>query len=318
MKKIFYNYNLKNKVAIITGASKGIGFEIAKKFIINQSHLVICSRNIKKLKRSFQILNKLKKRSQKIYYLKVDVSSETQIKRLVKFTISKFKKIDILINNAAIYGPKGKIESVDWKKWKKTIEINLFGSILLCREIIPHFKKRKKGKIIQLSGGGAAAPLPNISGYAVSKVGIVRFIEGLSQETKNYKIDVNAVAPGTINTNMLNEILKAGPNKIGVKAFTKSLKQKKEGGTSFKNACDLILFLSSKYSDGVSGKLISAIWDDWKVFPKYKKQLLNSDLFSLRRIIPRDRNIKWGTIKKKSIYDRSLVPSNKINKSEFI
>ena len=301
LSKNLYNYNFYNKVVIITGASRGIGFEVAKKFLKYGSNLVICSKNLTRLKKSFNKLLEIKKITQKIYYLKIDVSAEKDVKKLIKFTKNKFKKIDILVNNAGIYGPKGNIESINWQKWKKTIEVNLYGSIMLCKEIIPHFKKKNQGKIIQLSGGGAAAPLPRVSGYAVSKVGIVRFIEGLSEEVKNYKIDINAVAPGTINTNMLNELLKAGPKKIGKKAYIKSLKQKKDGGSSFQEACDLILFLSSEYSNGISGKLISAIWDDWKIFPSYKKKLSNSDLFSLRRIIPRDRNLKWGIVKKKVI-----------------
>lgn len=312
IKKNSHNFN--KQVVIVTGASRGIGFEVAKKFTVNGADLVICSKNINRLKKSFNKLVKLKKKTQKIFYLKIDVSSQKQIKKLIKFTIIKFKKIDVLINNAGIYGPKGNIESINWKEWKRTIEVNLFGSIMLCKEIIPHFKKRNKGKIIQLSGGGAAAPLPRVTGYAVSKVGIVRFIECLSEEIKNYKIDINAVAPGTINTKMLDEILKAGPKKVGSRAYKKSLQQKKDGGSSLEDACNLILFLSSKYSDGISGKLISAIWDDWKIFPKFKKQLSNSDLFSIRRIIPRDRKIKWGIIKKKNIYDKSLVPSNRIKK----
>lgn len=309
-----YKYNFIKKVVIVTGASRGIGFEVAKRFTLEGSNLVICSSNLQRLKKSFNKLKTFKKKNQKIFYIKTDVSSEKQVKKLVGFTLKKFKKIDILINNAGIYGPKGEIESVNWKKWKKTIEVNLFGSIMLCKEIVTHFKKNNQGKIVQLSGGGAAAPLPRVSGYAVSKAGIVRFVEGFSQEVKNYKIDINAVAPGTINTNMLKEILRAGPKKIGFKAYKKSIRQQKDGGTSFQDACDLILFLSSKFSNGISGKLISAIWDDWKIFPKYKKQLSSSDLFSIRRIIPRDRNLKWGTIKKKSIYDRSLVPTNIIKK----
>ena len=309
-----FNYNLNNKVTIITGASAGIGFEVAKSFVKNGSNLVICSRNLKRIKNSFKKLKKIKKEKQKIFYLKTDISSQKQVKRLVNFTIRKFKKIDILINNAGIYGPKGFIEKINWNHWIKTVQINLFGSILLCREVIPHFKKYNKGKIIQLSGGGAAAPLPRISAYTVSKVGIVRFVENLSQELKGYNIDINSVAPGTINTKMLSEILKAGPKKIGNHAYKKALKQKKLGGSSYEEACNLILFLGSNYSNGISGKLISAIWDDWNNWPNYKSMLSKSDLFTLRRIIPRDRGVKWGQLIKKSIYDRSLVPSNKLKK----
>jgi len=248
--------------------------------------------------------------------LKTDVSSPKQVKNLINFTIKKFKKIDILVNNAGIYGPKGFIEKVNWKSWIKTIQVNLFGSILLCREVLPYFKKRNKGKIIQLSGGGAAAPLPRITGYAVSKVGIVRFIESLSEELKGYNIDVNSVAPGTINTDMLNEVLAAGPKKIGKNAYEKALNQRKLGGSSFEDVCNLIIFLGSNYSDGISGKLISAIWDDWKSWPSKKSILKNNDLFTLRRITSIDRGITWGILKKKSIYDRSLVPTNRLKGSK--
>ena len=309
-----YKYNFNGKVTIVTGASRGIGFEVAKNFLKFGSNLVICSSNLKRIRSSFKKLKKIKKNEQKIFYLKTDVSSQKQVKKLINFTIKKFKKIDILVNNAGIYGPKGFIEKVNWEHWVKTIKINLFGSILLCKEIIPYFKKFNKGKIIQLSGGGAAAPLPRVSGYAVSKVGIVRFIENLSEELKDYNIDVNSVAPGTINTNMLSEILNAGPKKIGHYAYKKALKQKKLGGSSYEDACNLILFLGSKYSDGIRGKLISAIWDDWKNWSSHKSLLAKNDLFTLRRITSRDRGVKWGQKKKKSIYDRSLVPINKLKK----
>tara|TARA_B100002051_G_scaffold223802_1_gene218632 strand:+ start:624 stop:1583 length:960 start_codon:yes stop_codon:yes gene_type:complete len=313
-KKKGFNYNFQDKTVLITGASKGIGYEIAKSYLKYGANLMICSSNSKNIKKSYTKLERMRKKNQKIFYSVTDVSSPKKVKKLVSFTIRKFKKIDILINNAGIYGPKGCIEKIDWDEWVKTIKINLFGSVLLCRSVIPHFKKNNKGKIIQLSGGGAASPVPRISGYAVSKVGIVRFIENLTSEVKKYKIDINAVAPGAINTNMLEEVLKAGPKKIGVYYYNKALKQKKLGGSSFKEACDLILFLGSKYSNGIKGKLISALWDDWKNWPNYKKFLKNTDIFTLRRITAKDRGFSWGTISKKSIYDRSLAPYSVISK----
>jgi 3-oxoacyl-[acyl-carrier protein] reductase len=174
------------------------------------------------------------------------------------------------------------------------MQINLFGSVLLCRAVIPYFKKKNKGKIIQLSGGGAASPLPLISSYAVSKAAIVRFVENLSEEVKNYNIDINAIAPGPLNTGMLKEVLKAGPQKVGKEFYKKLLKQKETGGTPFSKVCELILFLGSKYSDGIRGKLISALWDDWKNWINYKQLLQNSDAYTLRRIVGKDRGFGWG------------------------
>ena len=301
-------FNFKNKVAIVTGASAGLGFEISKYFLKYGASLIICSSNSKNIRKAFNKLKKIIKNNQKIFYKTTDVSSSKQIKDLIKFSFKKFRKIDILVNNAGIYGPKGNIEKVNWSDWVKTIEVNLFGSVLLCKSLIPHFKKNKKGKIIQLSGGGAASPVPNISGYAVSKAGIVRFVENLSSELKGFNIDINEVAPGAVNTNMLNEVLKAGPKKIGSYYYKKALIQKKEGGSPIKEACDLVLFLASKYSNGINGKLLSALWDDWKNLPSHKDILKKSDIFSIRRITAKDRGFLWGQTLNKSNYDRSLAP----------
>ena len=90
-----------------------------------------------------------------------------------------------------------------------------------------------KGKIIQLAGGGAASPLPLISSYAISKAAVVRFVENLSEELKDYNIDINAVAPGPLNTGMLEEVLKAGPKRVGKNFYNESVKQKKTARHSF-------------------------------------------------------------------------------------
>jgi len=318
MKKNFkyesFKLNFKNKTVLVTGASKGIGFEISKSFLKCGANLLICSSNKRNIFSSYKKLKKIKKSSQKLFYLKADVSNVKDVKKFINFAIKKFKKIDILINNAGVYGPIGDIEKINWNAWIKEISINLFGSVLLCKEIMPYLKKKNSGKIIQLSGGGAASPAPRISAYSVSKAAIVRFVENLVAEVKNYKIYINAVAPGAINTGMLDTVLKAGPKKLGTYYFKKAQKQKKLGGSSIKDACDLILFLASKYSDGINGKLISALWDDWKNFPKYKKILKKSDIYNLRRISSFDRGYTWGQATKKSIYDISLSSFKKNKK----
>ena len=157
-------------------------------------------------------LNKIKTKNQKIFFMKVDITKKEQVDKFYKSSLKKFKIIDILINNAGIYGPKGYSENVNWNKWKKAIEVNLFGSIMITRNIIKHFKKNNYGKIIQLAGGGVAGPLPMMSAYGTSKIAVVRFMHSLSEEVKNFNININTVAPGSINTDMLKEVFK-GPKK---------------------------------------------------------------------------------------------------------
>lgn len=287
---------LNGKIAIITGANQGLGFEIAKKFILCGADLMICARDKKKLENVTKYLKKLSSSKQKILSKVADISIKKDVNLVVKDTLSQLGGCHILVNNAGIYGPKDNIELINWKDWIKTIEVNLYGSILMCRALIKHFKRQNYGKIIQLSGGGATNPLPNLSAYAVSKAAIVRFIETLAEELRGTGIDVNSIAPGALNTRMLDEILKAGPSKVGKSFYERSLKQKKNGGVSLEKGANLAVFLASKKSDGITAKLISAVWDNWKQWPSHIKELNNTDAYTLRRITGKDRNIKWGDI----------------------
>lgn len=285
---------LTNKVAIITGANQGLGAEIAKKYVEAGASLVLCARNGSLLKEVHDRLSKSLLPSQRILAIEADVSRDQDVRSFIRTALNSFERIDILVNNAGILGPKGQTEDTDWQEWIRTIEINLFGSILMCREILPHFKGRRSGKIIQLSGGGATKPMPWLGAYAVSKAGIVRFIETLAEEVRGFGIDANAIAPGALNTRMLDEVLDAGPERVGQSYFDQSIKQQKNGGSPLSGAADLAVFLGSSQSDGITGKLISAVWDPWRTLPDHLHDLQSTDIYTLRRILPKDRAMNWG------------------------
>lgn len=285
---------LLGKQAIITGANRGLGFEIAKKFVEAGADVMLCARSSNLLERAHTDLVGMARLGQKIVANVADVSSEADVQALVTNTLDALGGCHILVNNAGIYGPKGVIESVDWTEWIKAIEINVYGSILMCRALLPHFKAQGYGKVIQLSGGGATNPLPRISAYAVSKAAIVRFAETLAEEVRGTGIDVNAISPGALNTRMLDEILLAGPEKVGQTFYDRSLQQKESGGASLDKGADLALFLASAASDGITAKLISSTWDDWEHWPDHLELLKSSDVYTLRRIIGRDRGFAWG------------------------
>ena len=206
---------LAGKKAIITGANQGLGFEIAKKYVQAGADVMLCARSASLLDAARAEVVAMAAPGQKLVAHVADVSIEADVQALVANTLKALGGCHILVNNAGIYGPKGEIESVDWAEWLKTIEINVYGSILMCRALLPHFRAQRYGKVIQLSGGGATNPLPRLSAYAVSKAAIVRFAETLAEEVRGTGIDVNAIAPGALNTRMLDEILKAGPVKVG-------------------------------------------------------------------------------------------------------
>jgi UDPglucose 6-dehydrogenase len=280
--------------ALVTGASRGFGFAVARALLTAGADVMLCARDVQALGAAQEALVWEFGSCRTILAQAADVSSPRDNARLVAATLDGFPDLGVLVNNAGVYGPKGPVEQVNWGEWIEAVEINLFGSVLLSRSLVPHFKQRGSGKIIQISGGGATAPLPFLSAYAASKAAVVRFAETLAEELGPFHIAVNAVAPGALNTRMLDEVLAAGPAVVGDVFFAKAERQKLDGGTPLELGADLCAFLASPASDGITGKLLSAVWDPWRELPARHADIVNSDIYTLRRIVPGDRGKTWG------------------------
>jgi NAD(P)-dependent dehydrogenase (short-subunit alcohol dehydrogenase family) len=285
---------LAGRAALITGASQGLGLAIAQAYVRAGASVVLCARDPQMLEQARVATVALAGPDQRVLTQVADVAQPADVERLAAGALKAFPQLHILVNNAGIYGPKGLIEEVDWAEWARAIEINLYGSILACRAVLPHFKASHYGKIIQLSGGGATNPLPRLSAYAASKAAIVRFAETLAEEVRADGIDVNSIAPGALNTRLLDEVLEAGPEKVGQVFYERMVKLKAEGGTPLERGADLAVFLASAASDGLTGKLISAVWDPWETLPNHRAELAQTDIYTLRRIVPKDRGQRWG------------------------
>lgn len=285
---------LAGRNAIITGASQGLGQAIAEAYVRAGASVCLCARDHARLEQVAAELLALAGADQLVMAVPADVSREDDVVRLVEGALAAFTQIHVLVNNAGVYGPLGPIDEIPWREWADAIAINLLGSVLCCRAIVPHFKAHRYGKIVQLSGGGATNPLPNISAYAASKAGIVRFAETLAEETRDFGIDVNAVAPGTLDTRLLDQLLAAGPARVGRAFYDRMLSVKESGGTPLERGTALAVFLGSSASDGITGKLIAAVWDPWESLGEHRADLQGTDVYTLRRIVPKDRGFSWG------------------------
>jgi len=285
---------LAGRNAIITGANRGFGLEIARKFVAEGASVVICGRDVDQVNHAVEALKKGTPSKQIVIGLPLDVSKEENVRKMINTTIDALGRVDIVVNNAGVYGPKGLIEDVDSDEWISAIHINLLSVFFMCKGILPHMKKNNAGKIINLSGGGATSPLPRISAYAASKAAVVRLTETLAEECREFAIEINSVAPGALNTRLLEEILESGPDVVGKVFYEKALKQKSNGGTPLQLGAELCVYLASPASDGITGKLISAPWDPWQNLAEYRDDLRNSDIYTLRRIVEKDRDKNWG------------------------
>ncbi len=273
---------LRGKVAIITGGGVGIGRTLALRFAEEGAAVVIASRTRSALDETAKKVSDLGGR---VLALPTDVSVEREVNQLVRETHGEFGSVDVLVNNAGILGPVGPAQQNDIASWIHTINVNLIGTFLCCRGVLPLMIAQKSGKIINLSGGGATLPYPRFSAYATSKAGVVGLTQTLAEEVKEYNIQVNAIAPGLTDTRMQDEILMAG-ELAGERAVTRANEAKREGGADPTRAANLAIFLASERSGLITGRIISAVWDDWESLSDNSRleSLISSDLYTLRRI----------------------------------
>jgi NAD(P)-dependent dehydrogenase (short-subunit alcohol dehydrogenase family) len=255
--------------------------------------VAICARNSEGLKAAESELREIANHEQRVFAICADVGNPGAVDEAVRSIRNKLPGLSGLVNAAGILGPKGSLDEIDVNEWISTIQVNLTGTMLVCRAVLPYFRSRGYGKIVNFSGGGATSPRPRFSAYAASKAAIVRFTENVARELEGTGIDVNAIAPGAVNTRMLEEVLAAGPGQVGDAAFADALRQRDSGGAPAERAAMLCVMLLSGESDGLTGRLISAVWDSWETLPMRKGDLAGSDIYTLRRIVPADRGLDW-------------------------
>lgn len=189
-----------------------------------------------------------------------------------------FGPTHVLICSAGVLGPIGPFANVSLQAWDEAIEINLLGVAHACRAVLPQMIERRSGKIIVLVGGGSSHGRPNLSAHSVSKTGVVRFVETLAEEVRDYNVQLNCLDPGPSYTSMTDEILHAGAE-AGAAELEEAQKIQVTGGTSASKQIQMALFLASPQSNHISGKLMLAS-DDPK---KLEHQNMQPDSYTLRR-----------------------------------
>ncbi len=258
---------------IIIGAGQGIGSEIAKS-LAEKNQLILCSRNIQKIKNKFANHNN--------FFLKFDANKKKDIDKLFKLAKSKFGEIDGIICCQGYLGEPENIYDYDMKEWIKIFDLNFKTNLIIIRKLFKLIKKNRFSKIIFFSGGGAFNAWEKFSPYSVAKTALVRFSENLALELKKYKIVVNCIAPGFIKTNIHNKSLKK-INKLP-KSYKNQLLKNRNSKPDFTKVIGLVNFIIKSKSITISGRTLSANWDNWKNknFVNFLKR--NENYLTLRRI----------------------------------
>jgi len=291
---------LRGRYALITGASRGLGRRVARLFWEEGAHLLLVARTQPDLLSLQRELLATGHKDQSVHVLPLDLTHADAVKTVVDHVERQGGQLDTLVNNAGNQGPIGPVWDNDWNLWEYCWRLNFVVPVALCRAAVPFFGRRGSGAVINISGGGATAPRPNFTAYAAAKVAIVRFSETFAEEVRPLHVKVNSMAPGPMFSRMQECVLEAGPRQAGEKDFRLAQELKAKAPTLndevIERAARLCVFLASSQSDGITGKLISAVWDPWTTLSEHPQDLDGSDIYTLRRIVPKDRGLAWGDV----------------------
>jgi NAD(P)-dependent dehydrogenase (short-subunit alcohol dehydrogenase family) len=265
---------------IVTGAGRGIGKRLAMGFANDQAKVGLIARTERELEATKL---EIKQSGGEVFSAHADVRVWSEISSAIHNLKRKFHshnaEIDVLVVAAAIQGPIGPLAEEDPKHWQVVFETNILGVMHAIRAVLPGMIERRHGKIIVVSGGGSDAARPNFSAYATSKTAIVRLVESVAEEVRDFNIQINCFSPGGAYTSMTDEILAAG-ERAGAKEIERAEKVRVTGGVSADKQIQVAQFLASERSNHISGKLIH-VTDDMK---RLEQANMTPDVLTLRRL----------------------------------
>ena len=242
---------LQGKVAVITGSGRGLGREIALAMSEHGARLALMSRSLDELS---EVAEKIKTHGGSVLVFPGDIAEERSVRQLVTKTMDAFSTVDILVNNAAVIGPPSIISATDNKDWRRTLSINLLGAYNVTRSVLPMMIQKQSGKIINITSGLGQRPYSRFCAYSVSKAGLIQLTRSLSEELKEYNIQVNAIDPGVMNTKMQSGIRNLDEKALGSEVYQRfhmlyEQRLLKDAG----EVAPLAVFLASKATDHLTG-----------------------------------------------------------------
>ena len=272
---------LDGQIAVITGSGRGIGRAIALAYAREGAKLALAARSVTELQETVSAVSEL---GAEAIAVRTDVTSQEDTERLAHRVVERFGRIDVLVNNAGNSGPVGPLHVNDIADWVNTINVNLTGTFLVCRAVIPVMLERSGGKIINLSGAGATNAWSNMSAYCSSKAAVVRLTEVLAQELDGKGITVNALGPGSVHTSMWDKMTEQAAQAGADFIHQLGLRVTSGGGASIDECAELAVWLASSESGELTGRLISASTDDFRGLPLRIAEIMAGDAYTLRRV----------------------------------
>jgi NAD(P)-dependent dehydrogenase (short-subunit alcohol dehydrogenase family) len=283
---------LDGRVALITGAGRGIGAAVAAELSRRGASVFLVARTRHELE---EVAARVRAEGGRVSFAAADVSRSGELNQAVEGCTAEFGAPHIAVAAAGVYGPIGRSWEVSVEAWWRAQEINVLGTVLTARATIRPMLERGWGRIISFSGGGAATPLPRFSAYAASKAAVVRFTETLAEEVRGTGVTANAIAPGAVDTRLQDEVLAAGEAAGELLERIRQLREEGSGGVPPEVAASLAAFLASDAAAALTGKLISAPHDDWRNWNEARMAELGAsawltlrrlDDFTLRPLLP--------------------------------
>lgn len=262
---------------LVTGAGRGIGKRFAIGFSVLGARVGILARS----KAEVDLCQlEIEQQGYTAVRLRADVTDYEQVHAAVERMKVHFGDYPhVLVCAAGMLGPIGPFSESNPKHWDDVVRTNLMGVLHCCRAVLPHMTKRRSGKIIVLTGGGATPARPNFALYGATKTALVRFVESLAEELAENNVQINGLSPGGTYTHMTDQVLAAG-DRAGWREIEQARQVRVTGGVPAVKQMELAAFLASEQSNHISGRLIN-VEDDWK---KLRDKNAGPELYRLRRV----------------------------------